>query len=138
MANILLVEDNPGDILLTKEAFNECSQNHNISFVKDGNEAMKYLRKSGEYSTVTTPDLILLDLNLPKKDGREVLEEIKKDEVLKSIPVIILSTSKNDKDIHRTYELKANCYISKPVELDTFFYIIAELNRFWLNTVELP
>lgn len=138
MADILLIEDNPGDILLTKEAFNECKQNHKINFVKDGIEALKYLRKIGEYQDSSTPDLILLDLNLPKKDGREVLEEIKKDSKLKSIPVIILSTSKNDKDIHRTYELKANCYISKPVELESFFYIISELNRFWLNTVELP
>lgn len=138
MANILLIEDNPGDILLTKEAFSECNEIHNIDCVKDGIEALKYLRKQGEYKDATTPDLILLDLNLPKKDGREVLEEIKEDSVLKSIPVIILSTSKNETDIHRTYELKANCYISKPVELDNFFNIILELERFWFNTVKLP
>jgi len=138
MAHILLIEDNPGDILLTKEAFNECSVIHKIDYVNDGIEAIKYLRKQEKYKDACTPDLILLDLNLPKKDGREVLEEIKNDGVLKSIPVIILSTSKNETDIHRTYELKANCYISKPVELDHFFDIILELERFWLNTVKLP
>ncbi len=138
MANILLIEDNPGDILLTQEAFNECKGIHVINYVKDGIEAIKYLRKDGEYVNVCTPDLILLDLNLPKKDGREVLEEIKKDDELKSIPVIILSTSRNENDIHRTYELKANCYISKPVELDSFFNIIMELDHFWFNTVKLP
>ena len=138
MAHILLIEDNPGDILLTKEAFSECSEIHKIDYVNDGIEALKYLQKLDKYKDACTPDLVLLDLNLPKTDGREVLEEIKNDNFLKSIPVIILSTSKNESDIQRTYELKANCYISKPVELDHFFNIILELERFWLNTVKLP
>lgn len=138
MADILLIEDNPGDIKLTKEAFSECNGFHNIEAVRDGIEAIKYLRREGEFREVTKPDLILLDLNLPKKDGREVLSEIKKDKDLKCIPVIILSTSRNEKDIHKTYELKANCYISKPVELDDFFRIIADLNHFWFKTIKLP
>jgi chemotaxis family two-component system response regulator Rcp1 len=138
MADILLIEDNPGDILLTKEAFSECNGSHNFETVNDGIEAMKYLRKEGKYKIAPKPDLILLDLNLPRKDGREVLYEIKKDNDLKSIPVIILSTSKNEKDIHKTYELNANCYISKPVELEYFFKIISKLNHFWFKTVKLP
>jgi CheY-like chemotaxis protein len=138
MANILLIEDNPADIVLTREAFNECEEIHNISSVKDGIEAIRYLKREGRYDKATRPDLILLDLNLPKKDGREVLAEIKKDPELKYIPVIILSTSKSENDIHKTYELKANCYISKPVELGSFFNIISELNNFWLKTVKLP
>jgi chemotaxis family two-component system response regulator Rcp1 len=138
MANILLIEDNPGDILLTKEAFNECEISHNIFTVKDGIEAIKFLNKEGTYKDVARPDLILLDLNLPKKDGREVLTEIKRDKELKGIPVIILSTSKNEIDIQKTYELRANCYISKPVELDSFFKIISELNHFWFKITTLP
>ena len=138
MANILLIEDNPGDVLLTKEAFKECPISHTIYTVKDGIEALNFLKKEGEFNGAERPDLILLDLNLPKKDGREVLAEIKKDDNLKGIPVIILSTSKNEIDIQKTYELKANCYISKPVELDSFFKIIAELNHFWFKISSLP
>ncbi len=138
MAEILLIEDNPGDVLLTKEAFNECNTKHSIENVKDGIEALKYLRKENEFKNANTPDLILLDLNLPKKDGREVLAEIKKDKNLRFIPVIILSTSKNENDILRAYELKANCYISKPVELESFFQIIASIDKFWLKMVKLP
>ncbi len=138
MAEILLIEDNPGDILLTLEAFKECGQKHNISSVKDGVEALKYLQKENTYSNSVTPDIILLDLNLPKKDGRQVLEEIKKDEKLKKIPVIILSTSKNENDIIKSYELNANCYIAKPVELEHFINIISEIEKFWFNTVKLP
>jgi len=138
MADILLIEDNPGDVLLTIEAFKECKNCHKINTVKDGVEALLYLRKQGKYSNSTNPDIILLDLNLPKKDGREVLAEIKSDDELKYIPVIILSTSRNTEDILTSYELKANCYITKPLELDKFIKIIASIDKFWLNTVKLP
>jgi len=138
MAEILLVEDNPGDILLTMEAFKECAQKHNITPIKDGVEAVKYLKKQEKYKDSITPDIILLDLNLPKKDGREVLYEIKADEKLKQIPVIILSTSKNENDIIKSYDLNANCYISKPVELESFINIITEIENFWFKTVKLP
>jgi chemotaxis family two-component system response regulator Rcp1 len=138
MAEILLIEDNPGDIVLTKEAFKECSHSHNITAFKDGIEAMKYLRKEEKYREAGIPDLILLDLNLPKKDGRELLAEIKSDPDLKIIPVIILSTSKNERDILTSYELKANCYICKPVELENFINIILEIEQFWFKTVRLP
>lgn len=138
MAEILLIEDNPADILLTKEAFKECLHEHNITAFKDGSEAMKYLRRKGEYSGSRIPDLVLLDLNLPKMDGRELLAEIKSDKDICTIPVIILSTSKNDRDIQASYELKANCYICKPVELDSFISIILSIEKFWLKTVRLP
>ena len=138
MAEILLVEDNPGDILLTIEAFKECRHEHNIFAVKDGVEALKYLRREEKYKDSIAPDIILLDLNLPRKDGREVLAEIKTDEKLKSIPVIILSTSKSEKDILMSYELKANCYITKPVELENFIKVITSIEKFWFNTVKLP
>ena len=138
MAEILLIEDNPADILLTKEAFKECLHEHKITAFKDGSEAMKYLRRNGEYSDSKIPDLVLLDLNLPKKDGRELLAEIKSDKNINPIPVIILSTSKNERDIQTSYELKANCYICKPVELDSFINIILSIEKFWLKTVSLP
>ncbi|RPI18785.1 MAG: response regulator [Ignavibacteriae bacterium] len=133
MAEIFLIEDNPADIVLTQEAFKECKTEHNISYVNDGIEAIKYLKKADKYKNCRTPDIILLDLNLPKKDGRQVLAEIRADEKLKNIPVIILSTSKNENDIYASYELNANCYIPKPVELDSFFEIIACIERFWLE-----
>lgn len=132
MAEILLIEDNPADIVLTKEAFKECKVQHSISYVNDGIEAIKYLKKRDKYKESATPDIILLDLNLPKKDGRQVLAEIRSDDELKDIPVIVLSTSKNENDIFASYELNANCYIPKPVELDSFFDIIASIERFWL------
>lgn len=138
MAEILLIEDNQADILLTEEAFKECSNSHNITAFKDGLEAMKFLQKNASYNKSFIPDLILLDLNLPRKDGRELLAEIKADPVLRAIPIIVLSTSKSEKDIMNSYELKANCYICKPVELDSFFNIILEIERFWLNTARLP
>jgi len=138
MAEIMLIEDNPGDIVLTIEAFKECSTPHTITAFKDGVEALKFLRREGKYSEAKMPDLILLDLNIPKKDGRELLAEIKSDNGLKIIPIIVLSTSKNEKDIVTSYELKANCYICKPVELDSFINIILEIERFWLKTVKLP
>lgn len=133
MAEILLIEDNPADIILTKEAFKECKAEHNISYVNDGIEAIKYLKKTDNYKDTLTPDIILLDLNLPKKDGRQVLAEIRADDKLRNIPVIILSTSKNENDIYASYELNANCYIPKPVELDSFFEIIACIDKFWLE-----
>lgn len=138
MAKILLIEDNPGDILLTIEAFKECERKHNISALKDGIEALKYLRREDIYKDSASPDIILLDLNLPRKDGREVLAEIKSDESLRSIPVIILSTSKNEKDIQVSYELKANCYIPKPVDLESFIKIITLIEKFWFDTASLP
>ena len=138
MSEILLIEDNPADILLTKEAFKECLHKHNITAFKDGTEALKYLRRKGEYSNSKIPDLVLLDLNLPKKDGRELLAEIKSDNSMSCIPVIIMSTSRNEKDIKTSYELKANCYICKPVELDSFINIILSIEKFWLKTVSLP
>ena len=138
MSEILLIEDNPADILLTREAFKECLHKHNITAFKDGTEALKYLRRKGEYSNSKIPDLVLLDLNLPKKDGRELLAEIKSDNSMSCIPVIIMSTSRNEKDIKTSYELKANCYICKPVELDSFINIILSIEKFWLKTVSLP
>jgi chemotaxis family two-component system response regulator Rcp1 len=138
MSEILLIEDNPADILLTKEAFKECLHKHNITAFKDVIEALKYLKRKGEYSKSKTPDIVLLDLNLPKKDGRELLAEIKSDNTMNSIPVIVLSTSRNEKDIMTSYELKANCYICKPVELDSFINIILSIEKFWLKTVSLP
>ncbi len=138
MAEILLIEDNQGDIILTKEAFKECNRSHNITAFKDGIEAMKYLKSVNNSSQASVPDLILLDLNLPRKDGREVLAEIKADPDLRIIPIIVLSTSRNEKDILTSYELKANCYICKPVELESFINIILEIERFWLKTAKLP
>jgi chemotaxis family two-component system response regulator Rcp1 len=138
MSEILLIEDNPADIVLTKEAFKECRYKHNITAFKDGIEALKYLKREGEYSNSKTPDLVLLDLNLPKKDGRELLAEIKSDDSINFIPVIVLSTSRNETDIKTSYDLKANCYICKPVELESFINIILSIERFWLKTVTLP
>lgn len=132
MAKILLVEDNPADVLLTIEAFKECKNVHSIDSVKDGVEAINYLNENIKQNK-KLPDLILLDLNLPKKDGREVLQVIKYNTNLKQIPVIILSTSKNEQDVFDTYNNKANCYISKPVELDDFFNIIKNIENFWLS-----
>ena len=134
MSEILLIEDNPADILLTVEAFKECKQKHHIVAIKDGTEAMEYLGNPANRK----PDLILLDLNLPKKDGRELLAEMKSDQNLRMIPVIILSTSRSEKDILTSYELRANCYICKPLELDNFIEVVMSLEQFWLNTVRLP
>ena len=135
---ILLVEDNPGDIRLTKEAFNECKVYNNLHTVVDGEEAMAFLLREGKYSDSPRPDLILLDLNLPKKDGREVLRDLKSDENLKSIPVVILTTSQDEEDILRAYGLNANCYICKPIDLDQFSKIIKAIEDFWLSIVKLP
>jgi two-component system, chemotaxis family, response regulator Rcp1 len=135
---ILLVEDNPGDVRLTKEAMKEGKVLNRISVVTDGVEAMEFLRKSGKYLLAPRPDLILLDLNLPRKDGREVLAEIKQDPQLKRIPVVILTTSQAEQDIIKTYELYANCYICKPVDLDQFLTVARLIEDFWLTVVKLP
>lgn len=135
---ILLIEDNPGDIRLTLEAFKDGKVHNHISIVTDGIEALAFLRREGKYSDVKKPDIILLDLNLPKKDGRETLQEIKNDEGLKNIPVIVLSCSSADVDILRSYKLHANCYISKPVDLDQFVNVVKSIENFWLEIVKLP
>lgn len=135
---ILLVEDNPGDIRLTIEAFKGSSIKSNLNYVMDGEDAIKYLNNEAPYEEAVRPDIILLDLNLPKKDGREVLTVVKKDPNLKSIPIIILTTSNAHSDIVKTYDLQANCYITKPVDFDQFTVIIKSIEDFWLNTVSLP
>ena len=137
-ADILLVEDNPGDVRLTKEALKDAKVLNEIYVAKDGIEAMEFLNKKGLFAKAPTPDLILLDLNLPKKDGREVLAEVKKDPKLKHIPVVILTTSKADEDIIKTYNLHANAYITKPVDLNRFVEIIHALEEFWFTIVKLP
>lgn len=136
--NILLVEDNPADVLLTQEALEESKLANCISIVKDGEEALAYLRKEGKYKQAITPDLILLDLNLPKKDGREVLKDIKDDPELMVIPVVILTTSAADEDVLRTYQLHANCYIMKPVDFGQFTRVVQTIESFWFSIVKLP
>ena len=136
--NILLVEDNPGDIRLTKEAFKEGRIKNKLNVVTDGEEAVLYLKKAGKYKDAETPDMILLDLNLPKKDGREVLTEIKSDTNLKQIPVIILTTSSAHQDIVGTYSQHANCYIMKPVDFNQFITVIRTIEDFWLSIAKLP
>jgi two-component system, chemotaxis family, response regulator Rcp1 len=135
---ILLVEDNPGDARLTLEAFKEGKVFNNLTVVGDGVEAMAYLRREGQYANSVQPDLILLDLNLPKKDGREVLAEIKSDERIRNIPVIVLTTSAAEEDIARAYSRHANCYITKPVDLDQFLHVVQSIESFWLSLVRLP
>jgi len=138
MARILLIEDNPADVKLTREAFRECSFRHTICTVKDGLDAERYLLNEDEFHNAPRPDLILLDLNLPKKDGREVLAMIKSNKNLKDIPVIVLSTSKNEEDILNLYKLKANCYISKPVEFEDFINIVKSIEKFWIREDAVP
>jgi len=135
---ILLVEDSPGDVRLTREAFKDAKVHINLHVASDGTEAMAFLKREGEYANVPRPDLILLDLNLPKKDGREVLEEIKESLTLKSIPVVVLTTSASEADILRSYRLHANCYITKPVGLDGFLEVVKSIDDFWLTVVKLP
>jgi chemotaxis family two-component system response regulator Rcp1 len=136
--NILLVEDNPADIRLTQEVFKEGRIRNTLNVVMDGEEAMIYLRKLGKYAEAETPDLVLLDLNLPKKDGRSVLADIKADSTLKFIPVIILTTSAAEQDILNTYAHHANCYIMKPVDLAQFINVVRSIEEFWLTIVKLP
>jgi chemotaxis family two-component system response regulator Rcp1 len=135
---ILLVEDNPGDARLTLEALKEGRIQNNLSHARDGVEAMAFLRREGEFRDAPTPDIILLDLNLPRKDGREVLAELKQDPGLRSIPVVVLTTSEAEQDIVKTYDLHANCYITKPVDLDKFIGIVRAIESFWLAVVKLP
>ncbi|MBI3585196.1 MAG: response regulator [Nitrospinae bacterium] len=135
---ILLIEDNPGDARLVVEALKEGKVRNKLSIVEDGDEAMEFLRKEGRHEKAPHPDLILLDLNLPKKDGREVLKEIKSDENLMRIPVVILTTSQAEEDIMKTYNYHANCYITKPVDLDKFIKVVEAIEGFWLTIVKLP
>jgi two-component system, chemotaxis family, response regulator Rcp1 len=135
---VLLVEDSPVDVRLTREALKDAKVHINLHVVSDGTEAMAFLGREGEHANAPRPDLILLDLNLPKKDGREVLEEIKQSPTLKIIPVVILTTSASEADIPRSYRLHANCYITKPVGLDSFLKVVKSIDSFWLSVVKLP
>jgi chemotaxis family two-component system response regulator Rcp1 len=137
-AEILLVEDNPADVRLTREALREGKVRNNLYVAPDGVEALALLRNEGKYADVPRPDLILLDLNLPKKDGREVLEEIKADPALRKIPVVILTSSEAEQDIVRAYDLHANCYVTKPVDLDQFIHVVQSIEDFWFTIVKLP
>jgi chemotaxis family two-component system response regulator Rcp1 len=134
----LLAEDNPGDVRLTKEALRESKISNNLNVVPDGVEAMAFLRREGKYFDAPRPDVILLDLNLPKKDGREVLAEVKADPNLRLIPVVIITSSEAEQDVLRTYELHANCYVTKPVDLEQFIKVIQSIETFWLTIVTLP
>jgi chemotaxis family two-component system response regulator Rcp1 len=136
--HVLLVEDSPGDIRLTQEALKDAKMHIHLDVARDGQEAMAFLMREGEYANAPRPDLILLDLNLPKKDGREVLKEIKEDPTLKIIPVVILTTSASEADILRSYSLHANCYITKPVSLDGFLTVVKSIDSFWMSVVKLP
>jgi two-component system, chemotaxis family, response regulator Rcp1 len=135
---VLLVEDSPGDIRLTQEALKDAKLHINLHVARDGEHAMSFLMREGKYANVPRPDLILLDLNLPKKDGREVLQEIKESQTLKIIPVVILTTSASEADILRSYSLHANCYITKPVSLDGFLTVVKSIEDFWMSVVKLP
>src|SRR3984957_20328963 len=135
---VLLVEDSPGDVRLTQEAFREANRSINLHIASDGVEAMAFLKREGANANAPRPDLILLDLNLPRMDGREVLAEIKGDDSLKRIPTIILTTSESEVDIVKSYQLQANCYLSKPVQLDAFESLVRSINDFWLTKVKLP
>ncbi len=136
--DILLVEDNPADVRLTREALKEAKVVNELHVVKDGVAALKFLQRQNSYANAPRPDLILLDLNLPKKDGREVLAEVKQDDQLKSIPVVVLTTSRADEDIVRSYHLHANAYVTKPVDLAQFLKVVRSLEEFWLAVVTLP
>ena len=135
---ILLVEDNPGDADLAREALQTGKVRNILHVVGDGEAAMAFLRRQGKYAAAPRPDLVLLDLNLPKKDGREVLAEVKADEDLKRIPVVILTTSKAEQDILKTYNLHANCYITKPIDLNQFIKVVQAIEEFWFTIVKLP
>jgi chemotaxis family two-component system response regulator Rcp1 len=135
---ILLVEDSPGDVRLTVEALKEAKVHNRLSVVRDGVEAMEFLQKKEPFKSVIRPDLILLDLNLPRKDGREVLAEIKSDPKLRQIPVVVLTTSRAEEDVLRAYDLHANCYITKPVDFEQFMSVVKSIEDFWLTVVKLP
>ncbi len=136
--DVLLVEDNPGDVRLTREALKEGKVWSTLHVVEDGEAALAFVRQQGSYTNAPRPDLILLDLNLPRKDGREVLALLKADENLKRIPVVILTTSQAEEDIVRAYNLNANCYITKPVDFDQFIKVVRAVEEFWLTIVKLP
>ena len=138
IVEILLIEDNPGDVRLIKEAFKGGKLINNLHVVGDGVEALAYLKKQGKFTDGLTPDLIILDLNLPKKDGRELLAEIKEDQQFKHIPVIVLTTSKAEADITESYKSRANCYITKPVDMNQFIKIVESIEFFWSSLVKLP
>lgn len=135
---ILLVEDNPGDADLTRDAFSTGKVDNLLHVVSDGVEAMAFLRRQGKYASASRPDLVLLDLNLPRRDGREVLADIKSDEALKRIPVVVLTTSKDEADVLKSYDLHANCFISKPIDLGEFIRAVRSIEDFWLTIVRLP
>ncbi len=135
---VLLVEDSPGDVRLTQEAFRDANRSIDLHVASDGVEAMAFLRREGVHHNAPRPDLILLDLNLPKMDGREVLAHIKEDDELKTIPTVILTTSEAEADIAKSYQLQANCYLTKPVQLDAFESLVKSINDFWLTKVKLP
>ena len=135
---VLLVEDNAGDVRLTREALREGMVVNHLSVASDGEEAVAFLRREGRFAAAPRPDLILLDLNLPRKGGREVLADIKQDVSLRRIPVVVLTTSRAEEDVLRTYDLHANCYIVKPVDLDQFIQVVRSINHFWFSVVKLP
>ena len=135
---VLLVEDDPGDVLMTREAFTDNKVRNRLTVVSDGEEALAYLRRDPPYTDAVRPDLILLDLNLPRRDGREVLAEIKGDEALHQIPVVVLTTSQSDEDILRSYQLHANAYVTKPVDFDRFIEVVRQIDDFFLTVVKLP
>jgi CheY-like chemotaxis protein len=135
---ILLVEDNPGDVLLMEEALREGKLYNNLYVARNGDEALDFLYKRGNFRDAARPDLIMLDLNLPKKDGREVLAEVKRDPDLKKIPIVIITTSKSEEDIDKTYSMHANAYVTKPVGVREFFKVVQEIEDFWFSIVKLP
>ena len=135
---VLLVEDDPGDVLMTREAFEEHGMGNHLTVISDGADALAYLRREGDYADAVRPDLVLLDLNLPRRDGREVLAEIKNDKNLQQIPVVVLTTSQADEDILRSYELHANAYVTKPVDYDKFVAVVRQIDQFFLSVVKLP
>lgn len=135
---VLLVEDDPGDVLMTREAFEEYKMRNTLHVVSDGVEALAYLRKEGEFADVNTPDLILLDLNLPRRDGREVLREIKNDPELCRVPVVVLTTSQAEEDVLRSYQLHANAYVAKPVDFERFISVVKQIDDFFVSVVRLP
>jgi CheY-like chemotaxis protein len=135
---ILLIEDNPGDVRLMREALRDGNLHCDLQVVENGEEALAFLHHTGAFANAPRPDLIFLDLNLPKKDGREVLQEVKQDESLRRIPVVVLTTSEAEKDVHRAYDLHANCYVKKPVDLEQFLSVVKACENFWLTVVRLP
>jgi len=135
---VLLIEDNPGDVRLTREALKEAKVHNNLSVVNDGLDAMSFLRREGRFAQAPRPDLVLLDLNMPRKDGREVLAEVKADPDLRRIPVVVLTTSKAEEDILRSYDLHANSYVTKPVDFEQFMKVVRSIEEFWLSVVKFP